>query len=308
MAILIFCLVFFIFYLRIYKNYRSQNKKIYENLFIDFINVYLFSPDFKESQLTEFKNTYLETGLQKAIAIKVILIYNQNFKGESNTALKKLFFLLGLENVVLRDLKNKKWYKRARAVYVLSNLKIKADERIMISLLNDKKVEIRLQTVLYFIKLSEKDPLNFLYKLQEPLTIWQQIHISAALKNYEGEIPDFSQWLTHEQESVVTFSMKMIAEYGQFENIPKVIPFFNSLNDEIKKEAIICLRKLGYEETVDLSIADFSSSSITVKKEILKVIKELGDYKKLMLLLPSVTNDDIEVKTEFLRVEQYFLK
>ena len=151
----------------------------------------------------------------------------------------------------------------------------------MVSLLNDSKIEIRLQTVLYFIKLSEKDPLDFLYKLQEPLTIWQQIHIAAALKNYEGEIPDFSQWLTHEQESVVVFSIKMIAEYGQFENIPKVVPFLNSSNDEFKSEAMTCLCKLGHEDTVDLSIANFPTSSVVIKKDDFKNSKRIRQLQAI---------------------------
>lgn len=301
-------LILFILYLRTFKNVRNIKKAEQYNRLTDFINNYLFDPDFDENEVESFKNNFLRTRLQKKITTKEILIYNQNFKGEANAAVKKLFFSLDLDNIVFKDLKSFKWHRRTRGLYTVSNMGIKIQESLAVKLLNDKRSEVRLQALLYFIKLSQKYPLNFLYRLEEPLKTWQQVYLEDALKKYEEQIPDFSKWLTHKQPSVVAFCIKQIAAFNQYENIEQVVPFLESPEESLKREAIRCMCKMGYEDAIDTLLANFITESTEIKKEILKLIAQIGTFNQLQTLSYLLTGKDEEMKIEYLKAEEHFLK
>lgn len=303
-------LVLFIVYLRILKNIRQNIKDTQENLLVSFINSYLFDEDFNvEYEISQFKSTHLKTRLERKVTIRELIIYNENLKGESTTSINKLFIDLGLDKILYNDIRSFLWHRRARAIYVLSKLGIKVPNEVMYKLLNDRIAEVRQQALLYFIKNAQDNPLDFLDNLHEPLTTWQQIYIHDALKYfYEGPIPDFSRWLEHDQSTVVLFSIKMMAEYNQFENISKLVPYLEYEDKEIKREAIKSLTKLGYNDAIEIVVPNFGKESKDVKKEIFEIIKQLGTYRQLQLLSPLVANDEGEIQLEYIKAEQYFLK
>ncbi|MEE1899820.1 hypothetical protein GN157_09605 [Flavobacterium rakeshii] len=306
--LLILLLILFILYLRVYKNLRNIKKAEHVEKLTDFINGYLFDTEFEEASIEEFRAHHVRSKLQKKVTTKEILIYSQNFKGEANASIKKLFFRLELDGLAFKEIASRKWYLRARGMHTVSNMGIKIQESTAVRLLNDKRVEVRLQSLLYFIKLSQKYPLNFLYRLEEPLTIWQQIHIEDALKGYKEEIPDFSKWLNHKQPTVIGFCIKQISAFDQYENVEKVIPFLEHPEEMLKKEAVRCMRKMGNHESVDIVLTNFASENNTIKKEILKLIKEVGSYNQLQTLSYELNGDNEEIKIEYLKAEEYFLK
>lgn len=303
------CLVTFILGLRLFKNIRKSKKKEQENLLIDFLNSFLFDEDFeKQKEIENFKKNHLNSELEIKVTIKEILQFHKNLKGESATALEELFLQLQLDVFILKDLDKNNWYDTARAIYALSELTIEVPVNNIEPYLNDPRDEVRQQSQLYFLKTAKTNPLQFLDKTKRPLTTWQQIYIENALKNYyEGPAPDFAQWLNHELISVVEFSIRLIARYNQFENIPKLVPFLKHAKESVKIEAIRSLRKLEYEELLGLVIPDFEKENLLIKKEILKTIKQLGNHDDLQRIRPLIAADDWELKIKYLNIERFFL-
>jgi hypothetical protein len=177
---------------------------------------------------------------------------------------------------MIENLKNPVWHRKARSLYIITTIGLEIDEALLPELLNHPKAEVRLQTVLYYIRVYQNNPLSFLNDLEVPLTLWQQIYIEDALKHHQGEIPDFSQWLEHPQSSVVIFSIKLIADYNQYENIPKLLVFMDKENDLFKIHTLQALSVLGYDEVIDILISKFPKENNTIKKEILKFIQKAG--------------------------------
>ena len=303
------CLVTFIIGVRLFKNFRNSKKKKQENLLIDFLNSYLFDEDFeKQKEVENFKKNHLNTALEIKVTIKEILQFHKNLKGESATALEELFLKFQLDHFILKDLDKNSWYNTARAIYALSELTIEVPVKKIEPYLNDLRDEVRQQSQLYFLKTAKSNPLQFLDKTKRPLTIWQQIYIENALKNfYEGPTPDFAQWLNHELISVVEFSIRLISRYNQFENIPKLLPFLDNEKESVKIETIRSLRKLGYEELLELIIPNFEKENLLIKKEILKTIEQLGDYNDLQKIRPLIAADEWELKIKHLNIERFFL-
>jgi len=305
---LTFCLVTFILGLRLFKNFRNAKKQKQENLLIDFLNSYLFDEDFeKQKEIENFKKNHINTDLEIKVTIKEILLFHKNLKGESAVALEELFLQLQLDSFILKDLDKNNWYTSARAIYALSELTIEVPVNKIEPYLNDLRDEVRQQSQLYFLKTAKTNPLQFLDITKRPLTTWQQIYIENALKNfYEGPIPDFAQWLNHELISVVEFSIRLIARYNQFENIPTLVPFLKHEKESVKIESIRSLRTLGYEELLGLIISDFEQENLLIKKEILKTIKQLGDYNDLQKIRPFIGADEWELKIKYLNIERFF--
>ena len=299
-------LLMFILYLRVYKNRHSEKKQQQEDLLVGFINSYLFDDDFdKDKEISDFKEQHVRTSLQKKLAIKQILIYNDNFKGESSVAIRQLFSGLELYALVTKDLEKGRWFKKARSIYVMSQLGVPISGVKMNKLLNSSRPEVREQALLHYIKLSKDKPLEFLDKIEFPLTLWLQIFIENALKyTYQGPIPDFSQWLGHPLSSVTEFCIKQIAEYNQYENIPLLLPFLDHPVESIRKQTIRTLVKLEYEEAIDLLVPAFAMQSRVIKKEILKMFYQFGAVDKLHLLEPQIPESEPDVKIDYLTVKK----
>lgn len=302
------CFFIAIVWIRIYKNIRNEKKKKQEMLLINFLNSILFDEDFdKEIEITKFKKEHLNSSLEIKVTIKEILHFHENLKGESARELEILFTKLGLVDFILLDLNKKSWYYIARAINALSEMSIEVPDHKIEPYLNEPRNELRQQSQLYFLKMANENPLQFLDKTVRPLTTWQQIYIENSLKNfYKGTPPDFSQWLDHELSSVVEFSIRMIARYNQFENIQKLIPFIKHKDDIIKKEAINSLVSLEYVEVLELIIPDFRKNSRIIKLEILKAIEKLGGQEELQRIGDQIKTTDWESRIKYLNIEQGF--
>ncbi|MDN3593696.1 HEAT repeat domain-containing protein [Zunongwangia endophytica] len=307
---LIFTIIFvgFILLLRLYKNFRVSKKKAQQLLLQDILNSYLFDEEFNHRiELDHFEQKYLSSSLEIKVAIKEILLFHSNIKGESAEQLRELFIKWKLDKFCIKQLSRGAWYTKSRAIYSLSEMLIDIELQTIKPLLNHKKDEVRQQAQLYFIKLAEKEPLLFMDHLKKPLTIWEEIYIEDALRNeYHGEIPDFSKWLNSGLDSVVEFAIRMIAKFNQFENIPALLPLLDHDAESVRKEAIRCFYTLEYIEVVDLLLEKFKDESHSVKKTILEAIKRLGNYDNLLQVADKIGDSEWELKIIYYNLLEYF--
>ncbi|MFI2742785.1 hypothetical protein ACG2LH_08605 [Zhouia sp. PK063] len=304
-----FGFVFLIIRLRIIKNKRSSLKEDQKDILEDFINNYLFEEDYKRvTRVVNFKREHLKTNLKKRLTIKEIVSFHENLKGETAEDLEVLFLKLNLESIVINDLEKGKWYEKARALYVLSELQISLPEENIYPYLNHKKRDLRQEAQLYFVRLAKENPIAFLEKLQQPLTKWEQIYIEDALKKeYKGEIPNFAAWRFHHLDSVVQFSIKMIARFNQYENIDKIVPFISHHSEIVRIETIRTLYALEHYDVLLHIIPRFTKETFNVKKEIICAIKELGNLSHLHQLKSQIKKSELNLKLDYYLAEKHFL-
>lgn len=292
--------------LRRYKIRREQKKKLFQDTIDTFLNNCLFDETFNlKEEAQSFKGQHLKSKLQKKIAVKEILVYNENLKGESSITLKNIFRALELDAFILNSLQEGRWYDKARAIYALSELHVKESRQVALYL-NDRHETVRAQAIYFFIKTAENNPLTFFTKLKKELTLWELIQIEDSLKFvYEGPNPNFSMWLNHELSTVLIFSIRMIQQFNQFEYIPAIIPFLDHPNEQVRKQAVSSLRKLNYESLLEKVVPKFSMETRLVKKEIIKAVESLGDLQMLHDLKPALTqNEEWQTQLMFLGAEK----
>ena len=304
LALMLLCVVF---YLRLHKNMRNNRKEKLEILLLDFINNYLFNDEFDKSKgMVEFGTRHLKSGYDRKIALKQLLVFDENLKGESSALIKELFFGLGLYNFLISDLSKAAWYNKARALFVFCHMDVKIPEELVEPLINSRRNEVRQQAILYLLNLPTDNPLGFLDKVDRGLTLWQQIYMENSLKNYPGEMPDFSKWLDHKIASVVVFCLKMIADHNQFENTPAMLKLIDHPDPGVRQQAIISLRKMEIQEMLPILIDKFPRENIDLKREILKTIREIGSEKELKLVAYSINSEDRALKIDYLKIARYF--
>ena len=88
--------------LRRYKNARDRKKKLFQDNIDTFLNNALFDETFDlKKEAKTFRFQFLIFKLQKKIAVRQILVYNENLKGESSITLKHIFRALELDIFIL---------------------------------------------------------------------------------------------------------------------------------------------------------------------------------------------------------------
>lgn len=81
-----------IFYLRIVKTVRTHQTEKLKEILSNFITLYLFDEiELSEEEIENFNNRNIQTLQDRRVAIKVLLIFEENFKGVSNDKIKELF-------------------------------------------------------------------------------------------------------------------------------------------------------------------------------------------------------------------------
>lgn len=295
--------------IRKFKNRREALKLEYQDKTDTFLSNYLFDSQFDfDTEVEYFKNVHLVSNLQKKMAVRQILEFNENLKGESSDLIKKIFHDLQLDKYILESLKNGKWHHKSRAIFVLSQLQVKKPA-IVTNYLNDKHDSVRSQAIYYFIKTAEENPLSFFADLNTELTLWELIQIEDGIKHiYKGEIPDFSKWLDHKLITVLVFSIRMIQQFNQFEHAQKLLSFLDHPDPSVRRETVRTLRMFNYEELLDKVVPRFPSEEKTVKNEIVKTVQMLGDFKMLQALKSSyMDNSEWQTKLALLRAEKTML-
>ncbi len=281
-----------ILHLRISKIVKNRKVEKQKEVLSNFITLYLFDDELpSEKEILQFKKENIKTSLDEKVAIKVLLVFEENFKGETNQKIKQLFLKWDLSRIIETDLNSGKWFRIARAIYVASELNLKRFQTTIEEFIDSERDELRQQAILYFIHLSQEEPLAFFSKIKKPLTLWEQIYIEECLKsNYTGTVPDFSKWLNSELISVQAFSIKMIGDYNQYQHVPQLIPFLNSSHEDLKKVAMQSLANLGYPELQPHLNASFQEETPAIKAFILNIVRRTGsidDFLYLEKLIPQ---------------------
>ncbi len=296
-----------IVFLRIRKNRKEAYRANFEIALIDFFNHYLFDEDFqRDYELGDFKFNYLKKSYDYKIAIKQVLIFDENLKGESSDAIKELFYGLGLFNFLLNDLKRNAWYKQARALYAFSKLGIRVPDHLVEPLLRAKKPELRQQAMLYSLNTSKENPLGFLDILDNELSLWQQVFIENSLINFDLEVPDFGRWLNHDKSSVVIFCIKMVVSFNQFQNIPHLIDVLDHPDAAVRAQAINSLKLMEVSDSLQLMTANFPYESPTNKRAILYAIDKIGTAKDLRTLVSHISKEEENLQIDYYKIASKF--
>jgi hypothetical protein len=258
---------------------KNQLNEEYQGLLID----YFFTSD-KENEVKLKLSRIANSDFNRRILINQIIDLGVNMQGNEKMRLRDLYLELGLKKDSLKKVYSRKWHKNIKGFRELSFMNIREANDRIIHFLNSSNRILRMEAQIVLVRLSDKNPYEFLDFLEQPLSVWEQINIHELLMQHNLTVPDFKQWFTSENLTIVHFSLQMVAKFKQVDALPGVIYLLQHEDDEIRKESIRTCGELGQVKALEPLKAMYPNESYENKTEILVAFGKIPDEKYLEFL------------------------
>ncbi len=183
------------------------------------------------------------------VIINEVLTIHRSLTGQSKNNLARLYHETCLMGYTMRNLKNENWHVKASAIRDLAQINAESIIPKIEKYALARNLYLQQVAQIALVNLKGYDGLDFLGKLKNGLSDWQQINILDVLRKLDKDkAPDFSQWLTHKEDTIKLFSIRLINFFQQSYNGDKLEEFVHSENRFLKTEAIATLEKIkpGY--------------------------------------------------------------
>jgi hypothetical protein len=259
----------------------------------------------------------------RQILINEIMDLHNNLHGEVGNKLKDLYFNLGLHKDSLRNVYRGRWDNKAKAFGELAQMDVKDANKKISEYINSRNQILRMESQVAMVKLSENDPLEFLDKLKNELSYWEQVKIHDTLVFHKINIDSFERWLESKNSSVVIFALRMIGIFKHVHSGEKVRELLFSENPEIAYAAVQSMKSLELAEyTEDMKIL-YQSESLKLlniyqkhkRKSKKKEYDGLDDilprkirYEIILAIRPIATANDIPFLEQVAKDDENYYK
>lgn len=250
---------------------------------------------YEEDAAIEEKNNYINLKVEirqlikndfnRKILSEVLLDLQKDVSGDTQKRLFKLYQDLNLHTDAFAKLKSWRWEVVSKAITDLTQMQVSEAYGFVTKFINDKRATIRKQAELATVTLKHEG-LNFFldtttYKISE----WQQLKVLDITRNQKDyQPPRFKAWLTSTNSYVVLFALRLIKFYQQNDANASLIELVKHKNNQIKQEAIDCIKEFHIVEALDTLKTIFWNSTTDVKISILDTIGIIGEEKDIEFL------------------------
>jgi hypothetical protein len=167
--------------------------------------------------------------------------------GQAKDNLSQLFLETCLMTYTLKNLYHKNWHSKASAIKVLAQLNAKTHISRIEEYAIDPNINLQQVAQIALVNLKGYDGLDFLGRMNNALSDWQQINILEILEKLDtSNLPDFSRWLSHKEDTIKLFSIRLIHCFQQGYNMEKVESFIHDKNKLLRDEAIATLQGISF--------------------------------------------------------------
>jgi len=188
---------------------------------------------------------HIRSSSQGQVMINEVINMHSNLTGQSKNNLSRLFMETVLMKYTMRNLGNENWHVKASAIRALAQINSEAHIPKIEKYALHHNIYLQQEAQIALVNLKGYDGLDFLSKLKNALSDWQQINILDVLRKLDKDkAPDFSQWLTHKEDTIKLFSIRLIHFFQQGYNSDKLEPFLSSENKLLRNEAMSALQKI----------------------------------------------------------------
>lgn len=284
---------------RLYKLYKAQLRKIFENKIQEDLVATLFSGlDPYSSELSDMvlvlKDRFFGDDEKTKLFINQLMDLSKSLDGETKKTLTYVFLKCDLLQFSEKKLMKGSWVERAMTIQILSQLQIEPAFDFIKQFTDYTKNDlIRQEAQIAAVRLGGGDCLDFVNELSTNLSEWQQLRILEELRRLDFPIvPNYKVWLNSENTSVVAFGLKLIGYFGHFEALVHFKDVFKNPNKEVQKELLLSIKKLqipfhnqdilGFLKSKELIIPSIETLTVTCDEE--------QDE-----LLPFLETDDYEI-------------
>ena len=220
----------------------------------------------------------LKNDFDRKVLISILLDLRKDVSGETQKQLIQLYKNLGLHEDAYKKLKSWRWEVVAKGILELTQMQVTESYQMIVGFLNNKRSVIRKQAEIATVTLKNEGISYFMDTTKYRISEWQQLVLLEVLRdNKDFEPPRFKAWLTSKNKHVVLLALRLIKHFNQNDAKASLIELVKHRNNQIKEEAIYCLKEFHVVEALDTLKLVFWRCSTDIKILILGAIADLGD-------------------------------
>ncbi|MFD2606861.1 hypothetical protein ACFSSG_15250 [Euzebyella marina] len=227
----------------------------------------------------------LKNDFNRKVLTEVLLDLRKDVSGDTKKRLFKLYQDLGLDQDAYEKLKSWRWEVISKGISHLTQMQVESAYTFITKFINDRRSTVRKQAEIAAVTLKPEGINYFLDTTRYKISEWQQLKLLDVLRNREDfEPPRFKYWLTSTNRYVVFFALRLIKFYNQNDANAALIELVKHKNNQIKMEAIGCIKEFFVLDAKPMLKQVFPKCSVDVKIAILGALGELGDESDIAFL------------------------
>ncbi len=221
----------------------------------------------------------------RRLLAEILLDLQKDVSGDTLKRLFKLYQDLGLHQDAYLKLRSWRWEVVSKGILELTKMQVLDSYPFITRFLNDKRSTIRKQAEIATVTLKHEGINFFLDSTRYRISEWQQLKLLDVIRNFEDfNPPRFKVWLTSKNRDVVLFALRLIKYYKQNDANASITQLVKHKNDQIKTEAINCIKEFCVKEALDTLKNVFWKCRVDIKLLILDTVAALGDEQDLTFL------------------------
>ena len=227
----------------------------------------------------------IKSDFNRLVLAEILFDLQKDVSGEARENLYNLYKGLGLHHDAFEKLKSRRWEVISQGILELTQMRVDESYMFIRRFINHRRGVIRKQAQIATVTLKNEGIGYFLDTCKYQISEWQQLKLLDVLRNFDDFVPPrFKIWLTSKNKDVVLFALRLIRYYNQNDANQAIIQLIKHRNNQIKTEAVQCLKEFGVVEARDTIKAAFRKSNAGIKIAMLDAIAEFGDRDDLEFL------------------------
>lgn len=250
----------------------------------------------KKVELLEFLYEFsFDRTLKRSVLREQVLLLHKNLSGSASKRLRDLYIECGFQREAMRKLKNPNWHIKAQAVHELAEMEITEATEPIRKLIRHKNAILRLESQTATLMLDSNEPFAFLNSEKAHISEWHEINLYHIIKKLDRKlIPEFDAYFYSPNPSVITFSIKMVVMFNQFESARKLVMLFSHPINEVRMKAVKAVGALELAEAESELLKLYNRADHPLKNEILLALGKISGSKSLEFLNEKIQSDNFD--------------
>lgn len=227
----------------------------------------------------------LKNPRNRKVISEILMDIQTDLSGTTRQRLVKIYKDFGLHSHAIKKLGNWRWEVVCRGITELTDMQVGDSYGFIRKFINDRRGIVRKQAQLATVALKHEGINYFLDTSTHKISEWQQLKLIEVLHDLQDFTPPrFRLWLTSKNKDVVLFAVRLIKSFKQDDALESLLKLVKHRDDQIKVEAIDCMREFEYDKALPLFKAIFWNCRSEVKLSLLTAIGELGNTSDIPFL------------------------
>jgi hypothetical protein len=262
----------------------------YQSLIVDYLFGNTNPDDFRSIASDNYR---------RQVLIDQMIDLSINLKGEEGKKLLNLYKYLGLDKDSIARANDHRWHKKVKGFRELAFMNIKDANVAIYKALNSSNEILRMEAQIALVRLSDKDPFEFLSYLKRPFSLWEQITLHDLIMQHSIPKPSFKKWLSSPNYTVVLFALRMLREFKQTDAEEDIKNLLLHQSPEVRLLAVEVAGDLHLSSTIDIMKRMYKNQEYKICLEILRSIGKMPDISMMgFLKLVLDKEDDVQLQIE----------